>query len=174
MPIAACPSSWQLTTDERHEMITGDGRRHLLASDEPYDIIVPDTMRPNSAGSGSLYSREFQELVSDRLSDDGLTAGWIPSPRVFNAVSTTYPHAVLLSVDEYNGSQFYVASKQPFSLDPDVLLERFDALRDDALPADQRARLRTVHRRTRPGVHHRWTDRRGPGVGSREPRPPPA
>jgi spermidine synthase len=136
------PAFERLSDGERHTSVVGDGRRHLLITDTTYDIVVPDTLRPNSAGSGNLYSLEFQELVDDRLADDGLTVGWFPTYRALNSVSLTFPHVVTLTVPTYNDSPFYVASRSPIRLDPEVLLERFDALEADALPADQRDRLR--------------------------------
>lgn len=134
----------RLRDDPRHEEIEGDGRRHLLVTDRTYDVIVPDTLRPNSASSGNLYSGEFQDLVDARLSDDGITAGWVPSVRALNAVSTHYPYVEVIQIDTYNDSQFYLASRSPIRLDPEVLLERFDAMPADALPVAQRARLRTL------------------------------
>ena len=35
----------------------------------------------------------------DRLADDGITAGWIPSYRALNAVSTTFPYVVSVTVE---------------------------------------------------------------------------
>jgi spermidine synthase len=137
------PAFERLRDDERHTSVVGDGRRHLLVTDDTYDIVVPDTLRPNSAGSGNLYSLEFQELVDERLADDGLTVGWFPTYRSLNSVTLTFPHVVTLTVPTYNNSPFYVASRSPIRLDPEVLLERFDALAADALPADQRERLRS-------------------------------
>lgn len=136
------PAFVQLSTDPRHTALVGDGRRHLLVSDATYDIVVPDTVRPNSAGSGNLYSREFQELIAGRLAPGGIVAGWYPTIRSLNAVTVTHPYVVVLSVPAYNDSPFYVASDQPLELDVAVLLERFDAIADRFDDA-QRASLRT-------------------------------
>lgn len=138
------PAFERLRDDERHTSLVGDGRRHLLVTDDTYDIVVPDTLRPNSAGSGNLYSLEFQELVDERLTDDGLTVGWFPTYRSLNSVSLTFPYVVTLTVPTYNDSPFYIASRSPIRLDPGILLERFDALGPDVLPADQRERLREM------------------------------
>ena len=136
------PEHRTLVEDPRHVPLEGDGRRVLLASDERYDVVVPDTVRPNSGGSGNLYSLEFQRLVHDRLAHDGLTAGWLPTFRVLNAVSMTFPYVVVIRVPSYNDSAFYLAGHRPIALDPATLLSRFDGLDDDALPAGQRAELR--------------------------------
>jgi len=109
-----------------------------------YDLIVPDTLRPNAPGAGSLYSREFQELLRDRLATGGITAGWYPSYRALNAVTTTFPYVVGLRVPTYSEAPFYVASGDFLAIDRDVLLDRFDALPSDALSQGQRASLRKV------------------------------
>ena len=41
----------------------GDGRDHLLRTDEEFDVVVVDVVRPQAAFSGSLYSVEFYELI---------------------------------------------------------------------------------------------------------------
>jgi predicted membrane-bound spermidine synthase len=137
------PEFEQLRDDPRHERVVGDGRRHLLATDRRYDAIVPDTMRPSSAGAGSLYSREFQELVRSRLSHDGITVGWVPTSRAINAVSSTFPYVATMEVASYFGSELYVAGHRPLPLDRGTLLRRFDALPDDAFSPEQRASLRS-------------------------------
>lgn len=128
--------------DPRHHEVVGDGRRYLLGADDGFDVVVPDTLRPSTGGSGNLYSRDFQELVSDRLDDDGIVAGWIPTPRSLNAVTATYPYVVRLSVPNYSDSPFYLASRSPIDIDPAELVERFDALPAEAYEPEQRAALR--------------------------------
>ncbi|HEX7094823.1 MAG TPA: fused MFS/spermidine synthase, partial [Acidimicrobiales bacterium] len=62
----------RLFADERFVGRTGDGRKFLLATDERFDVVTVDTLRPTSAFSGSLYSKEFYELIDDRLADGGI------------------------------------------------------------------------------------------------------
>jgi spermidine synthase len=71
----------RMFSDPRYDARTGDGRMFLLADDERYDIVTVDTLRPTSAFSGSLYSREFYELIAERLDDDGIVAQWVASGR---------------------------------------------------------------------------------------------
>ncbi len=60
---AARTTSRRLVEDPRVRLIDGDGRRFLLAGGEPYDVIVVDAVRPNTAYAGNLYSIEFYEMV---------------------------------------------------------------------------------------------------------------
>src|SRR4030095_5500587 len=76
----------------RYVRRVGDGRKYLLERDDRYDIITVDTLRPTSAFSGSLYSKEFYELIDSHLNDDGIVAQWIPTPRVANTAAQVFPY----------------------------------------------------------------------------------
>ena len=128
--------------DERSDLVVGDGRRELLVGDGGYDAIVVDTLRPTSANSGSHFSNGLFELAADRLSDGGVFAEWIPGPRVANAAATVFPYLVMGTVEGYNSSRFMLGSRTPIEDDPDVLLERFDAMTVGRFSEDQRTRLR--------------------------------
>ena len=49
-----------------------DGRNFLLMNRKKYDVITADIILPRHAGAGSLYSREYYELVRRSLADGGL------------------------------------------------------------------------------------------------------
>jgi spermidine synthase/MFS family permease len=104
----------------------GDGRDFLLRSQDRFDAVVVDTLRPQSAFSGNLYSVEFYELVRDRLTDDGILAQWMPTPRTLNTVLEVFPYVVRFHVPTYFNSIFYLASKSPIVVDRDAILERLD------------------------------------------------
>ena len=53
-----------------------DGRNFLLTTRKKYDVITADIILPRHAGAGSLYSREYYELVRNALTDDGLVMQW--------------------------------------------------------------------------------------------------
>ena len=56
--------------------MVGDGRRFVMQSRERFDVIEADALRPNSAYSGNLYSREYFELLRSRLTPGGLAVTW--------------------------------------------------------------------------------------------------
>jgi spermidine synthase len=64
--------------DPRVHVIFNDGRTHLLATRERYDIIALEPPPPNNADVANLYSREFYALCRSRLNPDGIVAQWIP------------------------------------------------------------------------------------------------
>jgi predicted membrane-bound spermidine synthase len=140
----------ELLADDRVDLRAGDGRDHLLRTDARYDLINVDTLRPQSAFSGSLYSTEFYQLVRDRLADDGLLSQWVPTTRTFNTVTSVFPHVVVFTVPTY-GSPFFVASDSPIRFDRQRVLERFDRLvPEDVFSPEQRASIRTFLETTQP------------------------
>ncbi len=55
-----------------------DGRHFLLKSDESWDVVTLEPPPPLNAGVNDLYSREFYELVRDRLAPGGVLCQWFP------------------------------------------------------------------------------------------------
>jgi spermidine synthase len=74
--------------------VHADGRRFLMMTDQRFDIIEADALRPNSAGSGILYSEEYYRLVSRRLKPGGYAVSWVPTPRVRSTFLTVFPHVL--------------------------------------------------------------------------------
>jgi hypothetical protein len=90
--------------------------------------VVIDTLRQQAGYSGNVYSKEFYELVRDRLAPDGLLAEWLPTPRTLNTALEAFPYVTMFKVASYHDSVFLVASKQPITFDRAAVLERFAAL----------------------------------------------
>jgi hypothetical protein len=55
-----------------------DGRAFLRRTQQRFDVVTLEPMPPNFAGSNQLYSREFYELVRERLAPGGAVAQWVP------------------------------------------------------------------------------------------------
>ncbi|HSG07260.1 MAG TPA: fused MFS/spermidine synthase [Longimicrobiales bacterium] len=64
--------------EPRYNLVMGDGRNYALVTDETYDVISIDATSPKMAGNGSLYTREFYELVRARLTENGMAVQWLP------------------------------------------------------------------------------------------------
>lgn len=64
--------------DPRVRVIVNDGRTHLLATRERYDVIALEPPPPNHAGVSNLYSLEFYQLCRSRLNQGGMLAQWVP------------------------------------------------------------------------------------------------
>jgi spermidine synthase len=136
------PDLQRFFADDRVDLVVGDGRDHLLRTDEEFDVIVVDVVRPQAAFSGSLYSIEFYELVSEHLAPGGLMAQWAPTPRVANTITEVFPHVVRLTVPSYRDSPFVIASNEPIPFDRDALLDHLAGASDGFSP-EQYERLRT-------------------------------
>lgn len=114
--------------DPRLDLRVGDGRDYLLRTEDELDVVVIDTLRQQAGYSGNVYSKEFYELVRDRLAPDGLLAEWLPTPRTLNTALEAFPYVTMFKVASYHDSVFLVASKQPITFDRAAVLERFAAL----------------------------------------------
>lgn len=68
-----------LFTDTRSTVLPEDGRHHLMATREKFDIINSDLFIPYSSGTGSLYSQEHFESVRRRLKPEGIFVQWLPA-----------------------------------------------------------------------------------------------
>jgi spermidine synthase len=89
--------------DPRTHIILEDGRNHLRATSETYDVIVADLFVPWRPGVGSMYSVDHFESVADRLADGGVFCQWLPifqlrAPEldvILKTFSQVFPHATL-------------------------------------------------------------------------------
>ena len=127
-----------LMEDPRVELIAEDGRHVLAGSSEQFDVIIADIFLTHKAGVGSLYTREYFEIVRSRLKPGGLYAHWVPmqdwSSYEFGVVARTlldvFPE---VSVWRRNISTEYpifafVATLDETPLDAPVFRERMSSL----------------------------------------------
>jgi hypothetical protein len=123
-PVSAAAA---LMADPRLRLERGDGRRSLARGTERYDVIEADAILPTGSHSGLLYSREFMQLVRQRLARGGLYVQWAPTWRVVDTFTAVFPHAVLL-----RPAHILIGSDHPIHFDADALMAR---LRDPAVMA---------------------------------------
>ena len=64
--------------DPRVAVHVEDGRFFLQTSAESFDLITGEPPPPKGAGIVNLYSREYFQLLHDRLSDGGVATYWLP------------------------------------------------------------------------------------------------
>ncbi|MDR1990435.1 MAG: fused MFS/spermidine synthase [Acidobacteriaceae bacterium] len=72
-------------SDPRLRMIVGDGRSHLLLSDEKYDVIISEPSNPWIAGVAALFTEEFFAGVKARLTPDGIVCQWAHTYNISDA-----------------------------------------------------------------------------------------
>ena len=110
--------------DSKVKVLYMDARKYLQKTDDVFDIIYMDLTEPIDDGpSYLLFTKQFYQLVSDRLADDGIIALQAGSfnPRllechaaVCNTLATSFPlvrsyHSFIPSYDAVWG--FALASK---------------------------------------------------------------
>jgi spermidine synthase len=90
-------------TDGRVEYRFTDGRSFLMRTQERFDVIEADALRPGTPYVGNLYSLEYFELLRERLKPGGFGVTWSPTARVRNTFVRAFPH-VLVFADTLIGS----------------------------------------------------------------------
>ncbi len=131
---AGAPELQAFFADPRQDVRVTDGRDHLLRTDERFDVVVVDTLRPQAAFSGNLYSLEFYDLVKSRMAPGGLLAQWTPTPRTVNTITESFDHVLAFRVGGYGDSPFVLASDEPVVFDRAVVLAHLEATRDRYSP----------------------------------------
>ena len=63
--------------DPRVRATVGDGRNHILHTQETYDVIVSEPTNPWIAGVGNLFSKEYFESCKKRLRPGGVMTAWV-------------------------------------------------------------------------------------------------
>jgi spermidine synthase len=64
--------------DPRVEVHVEDGRYFLQATERRFDLITGEPPPPGAAGVVNLYTREYFQLVHDRLAEGGIVSYWLP------------------------------------------------------------------------------------------------
>ncbi len=64
--------------DARTRLVTEDGRNHLRASTERYDVIVEDCFVPFMPSAAAMYTREHYRDARARLTEEGIFCQWLP------------------------------------------------------------------------------------------------
>jgi spermidine synthase len=99
-----------------------DGRNFLTLSRESFDVITADTIHPENAGAGNLYSREYFRLARARLAPNGLVVQWIghrPEAHyklIMRTFLDVFPNATLW----FDGT-LLVGTQKPLRVDAEVV-----------------------------------------------------
>jgi len=64
--------------DPRMHVHIEDGRYFLQTTDRQFDLITGEPPPPGIAGVENLYSREYFQLIHDRLAAQGIVTYWLP------------------------------------------------------------------------------------------------
>jgi predicted membrane-bound spermidine synthase len=64
--------------DSRVRLHIVDGRQFLLTTDRQFDLITGEPPPPLTPGAVNLYTREYFQLMYDRLAEGGIVTYWLP------------------------------------------------------------------------------------------------
>ncbi len=67
--------------DPRVQLHIEDGRFFLQTTSERFDLITGEPPPPRTPGTVNIYTREYFELVRDRLNEGGMATYWVPVAR---------------------------------------------------------------------------------------------
>ena len=67
--------------DPRVKVRIDDGRQFLHRTSERYDLITGEPPPPRTPGAVNIYTREYFELIHDRLAEGGIATYWLPVAR---------------------------------------------------------------------------------------------
>ncbi len=135
-----------LFDDPRVQLIAEDGRHHLSAIDDTYDVVIGDLFVPWKRGNAALYSLEHFRNVAERLAPDGLFAQWVPLYQlteqelgiIARTFAEVFPDVTLWRGDFLPAGPIValVGRTQDLPLDPTAVLHRARSLTDTARDAD--------------------------------------
>jgi spermidine synthase len=72
------PPSEQPLRDRRVKLHIEDGRQFLQLTDQRFDLITGEPPPPLTPGAVNLYTREYFQLIYDRLAEGGISTYWLP------------------------------------------------------------------------------------------------
>jgi hypothetical protein len=75
----AFPDSPPPLADPRVHVHVEDGRFFLQTTNRQFDLITAEPPPPRGAGITNLYSREYFQMVHDRLREGGVVTYWLPA-----------------------------------------------------------------------------------------------
>ena len=67
--------------DPRVTVHIDDGRQFLHRTRERYDLITGEPPPPRTPGAVNIYTREYFQLIRDRLAEGGIATYWLPVAR---------------------------------------------------------------------------------------------
>jgi spermidine synthase len=93
-----------LLEDERVKLIIDDGRNFLKYTKNKYDVITADPIHPRISGVGTLYTKEYYNLIRDKLNDDGVILQWMP---IYSISSNSYKVAIKTMLEVFPNTSIW-------------------------------------------------------------------
>jgi len=71
-------ANYHVLDNPKVEVVFDDARHFLATTREKFDIITSDPIHPWVRGNSMLFSREYYQIVRNRLNPGGLATQWVP------------------------------------------------------------------------------------------------
>jgi spermidine synthase len=139
--------NYNVVKDPRAEIVYDDARHFVLTSNEKFDVITSDPIHPWVKGAGTLYTRQYFELVKAHLKPGGVVTQWVPLyestvEAVKSELATffaVFPDGIVWVNDRDGGGDLVLFGElDPAPINVDAVVERFD--RSDNARAAQSVR----------------------------------
>ena len=128
--------NYNVVNDPRVQIIYDDARHYILTTQEKFDIITSDPIHPWVKGAATLYTKEYFELVKQRLKPGGLVTQWVPFYESDEAVVRSeiatffeaFPEGTIWGNDEngYGYDVVMLGQAGPMKLDVDAIEARLE------------------------------------------------
>lgn len=118
--------------DPRLNIVHEDAHTYLNLSKDKYDVIISEPSNPWIAGIGNLFSKEYFQLCSDKLKDNGIMVQWFHAygssdevvQLVLNTFSSVFPHCQIWRGDSHD--LIFVGSDKEISLNENKFKNKFN------------------------------------------------
>jgi len=115
-----------IVTNSRARIIHEDARPLLKLNPKQYDVLICEPSNPWAVGVGSVFSREFFELASSRLKEDGIIAQWFHVYEANDAIvalvlrtfSRVFPYTEIW--DPGSGDLILLGSRKSWTVTPEM------------------------------------------------------
>jgi spermidine synthase len=127
---ASAPVNRDVLRNPKVHVTIGDARELLLLTPDRYDIIASEPSNPFRSGVASLFTRDYYQAASDRLTPDGLFLQWVQSYEVdahtlytvYATMGSVFPHVETWETTV--GDLVLVGAKHPIHYDAAALSAR--------------------------------------------------
>ncbi len=107
--------------DENINYVIDDARSFMAVTDKKYDVIISEPSNPWISGIGSLFTKEYYELVVSKLKEGGIICQWVQlydlrpddMMMILNTFSSVFTHANIWH--SHNGDILLMGSMKTFS-----------------------------------------------------------
>jgi len=125
--------SGNVLNNSKLEIVIDDARNYMNMSNHKFDVITADPIHPRITGVGYLYTKEYYEILKDKLNTNGIVLQWMPMYRISKK---SFDVALKTFTEVYSNYSFWyvrghgllVGSLKPINLDFKDFAERYNQI----------------------------------------------